>query len=801
MTKAPRWPHGVFALVSLVFCWAYLGPRSALIPTDLNTIAPWAGAAPVAASRPSNPLMTDALFLTYPARVHGGEELRAGRIPFWNPRIFCGYPHLAHIQNNTLYPLAAVFDLVDPVGGMGYAIALHLALAGSLMFLFLWDRGLDPRAALLGGLAFELNGFFLVRLSAPSYVFSGTWLPLMLLGVGRLARSGLTKKGLALAIATALSVLGGHPQITGLSLVVAAAYLTAQAFLSADIAPWPLRLRASLQFLFLVGLGVGLAGFQVVPFLELVSESARGAFPLDVYRTGALPAPGLLQALLPNVFGHPVDGDYWFDRFAGLLDGVAPERRPWAFNYSGENLYTGPAVLVLAGLAFLRGRRRPDAVFFGGVAVLGVAVLLGTPVLDVAYRLVPGFATSRPDRVAFVVIAALTILAATGFDASLGRNEGPWHRHGSRLLLVPLGLGAVLAVWALAPYAFSADRREALLRWLGEAREITALRGPRFVRDVALVGSVLAAAAALSRRRLLGSRAGIVLWAALVVVPPALFGWHFNPAQAPPRLGTTGLVQVVRSLVGDGRIARTFSRGGAFLPPNLPQVLGVDDVHGASAAGLKRYVRLTTAADPDAFVLQKYFMSFRRPVPRLLDLLGATVVFSDEALPLPDAGLPPSGPIRAYRNPTALPRHRLVFEVEVVADPKAAMARLLSPAFDPAVRAVVAGPLPSAFSQGGGLDLAPAVRAEHVEPERIELRVRSPRPALLVTSEVFYPGWDTLVDGRRTETLLVNGAFRGAFVPPGEHRVVLQFVPRSFYVGLGITVAAVVVLVALAVRK
>ena len=42
--------------------------------------------------------------------------LRSGRIPFWNPHVFCGYPHLALIQNNVLYPLSLPFDLVAPAG-------------------------------------------------------------------------------------------------------------------------------------------------------------------------------------------------------------------------------------------------------------------------------------------------------------------------------------------------------------------------------------------------------------------------------------------------------------------------------------------------------------------------------------------------------------------------------------------------------------------------------------------------------------------------------------------------------------
>jgi len=165
--RRPRWPYLGFVALAAAFGWQLLLQDRILLPTNPATIAPWFGdASPESAAVPSNGLMMDTLIFTLPARVYNAAMLRAGEIPFWNPAVFAGYPHLALIQNNVLYPPSAIFDLIEPLAGMGFSILLHLALAGGLMFAFLRARGLADDAAFLGAAAFELNGMFLIRMSA-----------------------------------------------------------------------------------------------------------------------------------------------------------------------------------------------------------------------------------------------------------------------------------------------------------------------------------------------------------------------------------------------------------------------------------------------------------------------------------------------------------------------------------------------------------------------------------------------------------------------------------------------------------
>ena len=64
------------------------------------------------------------------------------------------------------------------------------------------------------------------------------------------------------------------------------------------------------------------------------------------------------------------------------------------------------------------------------------------------------------------------------------------------------------------------------------------------------------------------------------------------------------------------------------------------------------------------------------------------------------------------------------------------------------------------------------------------------RPALLVTSDSFYPGWRAFVNGRPAPIYRVDGGLRGVPVPSGNSVVRFEYSPLSFKLGLGLTIIA-----------
>lgn len=110
--------------------------------------------------------------------------------------------------------------------------------------------------------------------------------------------------------------------------------------------------------------------------------------------------------------------------------------------------------------------------------------------------------------------------------------------------------------------------------------------------------------------------------------------------------------------------------------------------------------------------------------------------------------------------------------------------------FDPGRTALIEGP-------SAAVDAAPTANAERrvdileMKPEHLGFEVFSSKPAFLVVSQLYYPGWGVRVNGHRETLYRTNYAFQGVAVPAGHSRVELTFQPRSLLYGAGITLLAV----------
>ena len=774
-----------WAVAVLLFWQALLG--SLVIPVNPKSWEPWAGENPHWEGK-VNPLMGDALTLTYPWRVFNAEGFEDGGFRFWNPYIFSGYPHYAALQSNAIYPPVVLLDLIDPIAGIGYALILHFGLAGTLMFCFLRRLGVGLWAAFLGGLCFELNGFFLVRMSAPSYVFSGVWVPLLMLGCLELMEGKRwLRGGWKVASATALGVLGGHPQVLVLMLLLGGTYSLALGFqawrrgLGWKLASWRLVLAG-----IGVVVGIGFSGVQLLPFLELVEVAGRSPASLDAYERLGLPFVALGQAVVPDLFGHSADGSYWLRALDGVL--LKPRGdRIWGWNYCGENLYTGvvPLLLALIGLVY---SRRFEARFFGFLGSISMLVLLGIPgVLDLFYYFVPSFSHSRSDRIVYLYMCVVPVLAALGWEAMVARPATRMRRSGMFILSLPF-----LAVMWQGSRGRSGGGLEDLWKIVAERSlahsQVVVSQGWKAL----VLGLVVLVGWKMIYLRPRIQFFVLVALASMIVVPMVLFSWKFNPVQSRPLVPTSEGVDQILDEVGEwGRVARWRSM---ILPPNVAQQYGIFDTNGASNAALKNYHDLITSVDAKAFAKQKYFRAFQAPIVKLEPLfrfLGVEVVLTRGQVKNLEV-IPSSSDssLRMYRTATALPRFFLVDCVETYSSIERAYDRFHSGLFPLGSSALVAEEdavgvsLPCVGLEGRSKSVDVVSYGLH----RIDLEVDAESQALLVSSEVDYPGWEVEIDGKREEKIQVNTAFRGVFLAPGNHQVSFVYVPRSFYWGLFWTV-------------
>ncbi len=112
--------------------------------------------------------------------------------------------------------------------------------------------------------------------------------------------------------------------------------------------------------------------------------------------------------------------------------------------------------------------------------------------------------------------------------------------------------------------------------------------------------------------------------------------------------------------------------------------------------------------------------------------------------------------------------------------------------FDPARLALVEEPFNFKTDRKDPAAIAQVITLNGNE---MEVRTKADGPTFLVTSDIFYPGWQATVDGAPARLYQTDYVLRGVAVPGGEHLVRFEFSPHRFYYGLGLSALSLFMLI------
>jgi hypothetical protein len=297
------------------------------------------------------------------------------------------------------------------------------------------------------------------------------------------------------------------------------------------------------------------------------------------------------------------------------------------------------------------------------------------------------------------------------------------------------------------------------------------------VVQLAAVAAVVVVAR-VARRRLIPALAAVLL------VEAGAFWWGYNattPAdEAPPPIPE---LAVARELAGSARVA---GLGVHDLEPNTAGLYGLRDVnvYGNVSALTARYQRLIGDSDP-----AWHHIDHRAArAPAALDVLGVSLlVVGPNVAGLPGTELVHNGEVRLYRNPTALPRARLVGRAIVLAD-DAARRRLAQRDFHPDEQVILDEAPRPAPERGTG-----SARIVHDASDHVRVRTHADGPRVLVVGDTAAPGWTARLDGRQVPMLTAYARVRAVAVPAGAHTVEMRYRPPGYTAGLAISAVSVAV--------
>jgi len=237
-------------------------------------------------------LFSDIEGFHYPLAAYAFNSLEQGRVPQWDPSIYCGITFAGNIQAALFYPPSWLMYAASwrcarfPFLALEIFAFAHVWLAFLLCYGWLRSRGLDKLPSTFGAGVFAFGGYMvgqIVHLGAETGL---AWMPLGLWGVDEAVRRRDWRPLWRTALASAMSFLAGYPD----TWIVFCATVTVYALMS------PGRLRTAAAVSGAIAGSILLAMVQWLPALTARAHM----FQEERYGGGLDRWSDLLIFLVPN---------------------------------------------------------------------------------------------------------------------------------------------------------------------------------------------------------------------------------------------------------------------------------------------------------------------------------------------------------------------------------------------------------------------------------------------------------------------------------------------------------------------
>ncbi len=683
-----------------------------------------------------------------PWRDFAMREMRAGRVPLWDPHAFCGTPFVGNLQSALFYPPHLAMLAMSSAAWANWTIALHVWLAGALTYGWARYRAISRGGATIAGASYMFCAPYALHILAGhvSFICTAAWAPLLFWCADGLLNDGKLKWAWIGSWAVAMQLLAGYPQPAYIAAMAASIYL------ALNLVRHGARRRIAGAWIGMYVAAVLLAGIQIGPAVAANRESSRaGTIAFELSSAGSMPIRNLLTLAVPGFWGDEVRFRYFSSEF------------------NWEDVpYLGAIPLALALAAGKRKRR-----FAWSVAIAMAVIALGshTPLYAVLYRILPIFGRFRVPGRYFVGAAPLiAIMAGLGFD-HMREDSRIAKRMAIGCAVAALALiGGAAWLMAIAPNGLQGPWGKVLgdVVWPPGtvtqissaffhdeefAQESARFAGQQCFVAAAFIGS-LAAFIIASRWR--AKSLDLMVALALLEMTAFMIATHATCAAHPaiPPAWTGAIAEL-----GD---ARAWCPGIGY--SNGGMTYGFDNITGYDPLGIRRFEELSERArTPGA----EY-----PPLP-LLRLLRCRFV-------LEAARQPPVAEVRDPMRPVELVgRYTLATRDQ-------ALTRVCEATFDPTSEVILEtapDPLPQ---EGGG-----TARVLSRTTDRIEIEASANHPTLLLITDAYSADWRARALAgsaqQRYDVLPADGALRAIPLSAGHHHLVLEYRPAGWLAGVWAT--------------
>ncbi len=720
----------------------------------------------------------------YPMRFVLAQSFKAGELPLWDRHMGMGFPLLADFQSGVFYPPHFFYLILPFFTAVRVIFLFHyfVAATGSYMLCRHWNY--PPYLAIIGAILFTLGGTIVSLSNLLNHFQTAVWLPSVIFFWERALRSRSWKDFLILTLVLLLQFLAGSPEL----------YAMTMGLLFLD----GLRIKMGNSnttyrkaFFLLVAanaLVAGLAMVQILPTLELFLES-RGGQPIT-YVESALWS--LHPATLMNLF--------FLDKEVNAHVGTGIHL---FFVYDIPFLlshYMGAISLFGICLWFFYSSRREKGLLLG-LTIISLVVALGnyTPVYPLLFQYVPFFSLFRfPEKFFFLTYALFLFITLQGLFAFLQSDDSS--SRGPILVLSSICLLFFLL------YLFLRFDKAALSLFIARATHSPLLSTStlgrtsavlvNLERQIALTLGTLLLLFAWQKGKLQTN-----LFQALIVGMvfidlqsahrPYQYLLNPDPIQESPRVIASPDPESHRLFYHPGHSNLHPSYYSILRQPSFPELQSLLFSNLLPNTGI--FHGFYYMQEIDALRRWPYlvFISVANKLPhdqlyRLLGALNVKYIVSFRDLPGRGVSLVrhfPEHPSWLYRLDHVAPRVYVVSKATEEKDPSKILHRLSSEQFNPMKETILDQPLTIASRK----NFQAQARIVRYTNHQVTIQASLNGSGVLVLADSFYPGWRVYVNGEEKKILRANFFFRGVPLSAGEHLVEFRYQPRSFTIGLTIS--------------
>ncbi len=376
-------------------------------------------------------LLFDALNLFTPYFSLVADYARSGELLLWNPWSNCGSPDAAYVEMGSYCPLTIAVGWLTGGGLSGFVVywLLVWGIGGMGMLVLGRYLGAPWWGALTVTLGFMFSGFYLGQAPHTSWLFSYSFLPVILWRLDKSLICGRYRYAFEAGALYGVSAMAGYPPVVLLNGLFLAAWTAGRMLFRSCCANEPdagravaarHRQFAALCTVAVVG-GVVLSPTYAAFFIDAAGYSERTGF-LDrdiAVAQHALPVGALATTASPYLSLLKVTrADIWPDVWFGLC-----------------SVYVGSAIPFFAIVCLAARSRNRWHVYLAGLAAAALVLAVGdaTPFRGWLYDICPPTRFFRHTAVFRIYYCfVLSILALYG-TMHLHRNGGTSNWHAKRI--------------------------------------------------------------------------------------------------------------------------------------------------------------------------------------------------------------------------------------------------------------------------------------------------------------------------------------------------------------------------------